>query len=612
MGVFRSRGPLSLLLYVAAREGRLVWRDEHSYAVLEAPAAGPSPRRLGYVPWPLRLLDRQWDTVLFGAPPALAMATAVALLPLRQLWTVLLPGLAALYVTVLMITQALYGGWSMLRRVAGRGPDPVPDDVRSRAWSLRFCHQQDPVGAEELLALAVQRLERLIVAQAAGSVAGVGALADKVISTERLFCLLDGVTTAPAREAVRRAAEMPSPAPSVAVIAGTADPDRPLRRPEDSGRFVFVYLVGVVLGVLGLAFAVADLERDACATTQCPGRPTSYPLALRWLLQRLLLTDPDGLAPATTEAWLLGWEVSIMSLMLLPVAGVALRQHWRARDQARRQLDDLLRPTTVLILVATPVERAAVIEAAHDAGANRLDARFPGPDAVLRLGSVGGVSILLAQCEQGALAPGGSTLTSRSLIATVDYVILTGVCYGLWEDEHRLGDVLVGARLSVVDHRRVTDEVTESGAVATRAFSRGDRVSAPAALVQRCHLAAATWQSPAAVHVGLLLSGSVLLDSEELRSQYKAAEPDAMGGEMEGAGVYAAAAAAKKDWIVIKAISDWGFRKEGPDHSQQRRVAAANAARFVLHLLRSAPPGGPTGVITPHDRGVDPGPDPRH
>src|SRR4051812_15203979 len=49
LGVIRGRGPLSLLLYVAAREGRLVWRNPDSLARLRRPGdrvrPAPDPRR---------------------------------------------------------------------------------------------------------------------------------------------------------------------------------------------------------------------------------------------------------------------------------------------------------------------------------------------------------------------------------------------------------------------------------------------------------------------------------------------------------------------------------------------------------------------------------------
>jgi len=75
---------------------------------------------------------------------------------------------------------------------------------------------------------------------------------------------------------------------------------------------------------------------------------------------------------------------------------------------------------------------------------------------------------------------------------------------------------------------------------------------------------------------------SVLVDSRSLRDELSAQHPQAIGGEMEGAGVYAAAADAKVDWIVVKAIADWGFDKSD-DHQE---AAARNAAAFVIHAVR--------------------------
>src|SRR5438046_611094 len=71
-GMFRDRGPLPVLLYVAAREGRLVWQDENSFAVLEPPLPAREPLlagglRLGA----LRAIDRHWELLCFGGPPAL-------------------------------------------------------------------------------------------------------------------------------------------------------------------------------------------------------------------------------------------------------------------------------------------------------------------------------------------------------------------------------------------------------------------------------------------------------------------------------------------------------------------------------------------------------------
>lgn len=60
--------------------------------------------------------------------------------------------------------------------------------------------------------------------------------------------------------------------------------------------------------------------------------------------------------------------------------------------------------------------------------------------------------------------------------------------------------------------------------------------------------------------------------------------PDAIAGEMEGTAVYEAATrGVKPDWILVKAISDWGFGKSSDAQPQ----AAANAAEFVVHVIAS-------------------------
>jgi nucleoside phosphorylase len=62
-----------------------------------------------------------------------------------------------------------------------------------------------------------------------------------------------------------------------------------------------------------------------------------------------------------------------------------------------------------------------------------------------------------------------------------------------------------------------------------------------------------SWQGPR-VTPGVLLSGDKLVDNIDYRDQLLDFEKEAIGGEMEGAGVYVANNEHKFDWIVIKAI----------------------------------------------------------
>ena len=74
------------------------------------------------------------------------------------------------------------------------------------------------------------------------------------------------------------------------------------------------------------------------------------------------------------------------------------------------------------------------------------------------------------------------------------------------------------------------------------------------------------------------------MDLKSVRDELMTLDPEALGCEMEGAGVYTAARRAGIDWIVVKGISDWGFQKT--DEEQQR--AATNAARLVTEVIRTS------------------------
>jgi hypothetical protein len=84
----------------------------------------------------------------------------------------------------------------------------------------------------------------------------------------------------------------------------------------------------------------------------------------------------------------------------------------------------------------------------------------------------------------------------------------------------------------------------------------------------------------------LLLSGDKLVDRQDFRDQLCALEPEAIGGEMEGAGLYAVAKREKVDWILVKAICDYADGNKAQDKDKRQQTAARNAARFVFHVLR--------------------------
>ena len=84
----------------------------------------------------------------------------------------------------------------------------------------------------------------------------------------------------------------------------------------------------------------------------------------------------------------------------------------------------------------------------------------------------------------------------------------------------------------------------------------------------------------------MILSGDKLVDDLDFRDQLRQFEQEAIGGEMEGAGLSAAAQRFKIDWILVKAICDWADGKKSIQKKQRQQLAAQNAALFTIHVLK--------------------------
>jgi nucleoside phosphorylase len=297
--------------------------------------------------------------------------------------------------------------------------------------------------------------------------------------------------------------------------------------------------------------------------------------ALDWVWYRLVWQEPPGLHAVTFWARSTGVLIGVLLPLTVVMAAASVMHYRRYRVALRREYLALMKQALgrdrVLLVVATETERLAVLAQAR----SHLEAEpvrdFSAGHPVYRLGVIGDAEVLLAQVGPGITGPVSTAYSLPALIADWHprYVIMLGICFGLREDEQRLGDVIVGRRLQTVNLRVGEGETRD----------RGDVVTAGHHLVE-CFAVAI---SPPGVRVwqGTLLSWDVLVDFPPLRAALKARYPDAHGGEMEGAAVYAASVRAGIEWIVVKGICDWGRHKT--DEAQS--VAAANAATLVLDLI---------------------------
>ncbi len=285
-------------------------------------------------------------------------------------------------------------------------------------------------------------------------------------------------------------------------------------------------------------------------------------------------------AKCTTNAYVDGGRYDVW---LAGLHGLLLQLGRSSRDfmeqDERRKSLGYVSTSRLLVMVATAVERDAIVAAVREFVPKQTVQRsFAGPHTVFSLGVIAGTELLLAQSEMGTESVGGMTLTAADLVDSLapDYLVCVGIAYGLRPDKQQVGDVMVSTQLKLWDPKKVMDS-----SVGETIIWRGDKVLASVLLLDRCRSATLDWHDCTA-HFGLLLTANTLVNASRLVQDLRASEPDAIGGEMEGAGVYIVGTARKLDWIVIKGISDWGVHKE--DDGQG--VAARNAARFLLHVIR--------------------------
>lgn len=242
----------------------------------------------------------------------------------------------------------------------------------------------------------------------------------------------------------------------------------------------------------------------------------------------------------------------------------------------------------VLLVTVTSVETQAVREV-FKAATGQNDKTVEIDEKMYReLGTVNGARVFMVRSEMGTGGLGAALQTVQNGIKALSpaAVIMVGIAFGVDSSKQAIGNILVSQRLMLYESQRVG--TSKSGKLTI--VPRGDRVTASPRLINRLRNADDDWdKSRAKVQFGLVLSGEKLVDNMDFRRQVVALEPEAIGGEMEGAGLYVACQAARVDWILVKGICDWADGKKEEDRDQRQQLAARNAAAFVLHALQQAP-----------------------
>ena len=240
-----------------------------------------------------------------------------------------------------------------------------------------------------------------------------------------------------------------------------------------------------------------------------------------------------------------------------------------------------MKETDILIVTVTKVESQAVIKVFEECTGNKPEPKSIDDRVYFDLGVVNNTKVCLTQSEMGSSGLDASLLTVTKGIESLSpkAVIMVGIAFGINEKKQNIGDILVSKQLRLYDLQRMG---TKDGKA--KIILRGDKPSASPMLVNLFKSFDLVWQG-AKVSFDVILSGEKLVDNIDFRSQLCEFEEEAIGGEMEGAGLYVACQDKKVDWILVKSICDWSDGNKAEDKKSRQEKAAHNSAQFVLEAL---------------------------
>jgi nucleoside phosphorylase len=244
----------------------------------------------------------------------------------------------------------------------------------------------------------------------------------------------------------------------------------------------------------------------------------------------------------------------------------------------------------ILIVTANRIEAKAVLDAFGKATSMPAPMFTSGNCTYSDLGSLNDHRVVMVQSEMGSGSLGASQQTVEEAIVTLQpsAIFMIGVAFGVDSGKQKIGDVLVSKQILLYEPQRIG---TENGEL--KLLPRGSRVDASTRLLSLLRAVDARGGTgDPVVTFGLILSGEKLVDNVAFREQLGTLEPEAIGGEMEGAGLYTSCQKKKVDWILVKAICDWADGHKAINKEQNQQLAATNAVALVVKALQS-------GKITP-------------
>ena len=265
--------------------------------------------------------------------------------------------------------------------------------------------------------------------------------------------------------------------------------------------------------------------------------------------------------------------------------------HEEFKEKLTEQEEEFIKATKFILVTATDIEYRAVM---GQATPTRSDKKFlkvivEDGSANFILGNYGPSKVAIIKTGQGPDET-KKILEPVQKAVKAEYVIAIGVCFGVKKSKTKelgnktnMGDIIVAESIIDTTEKRyegekiiIIPETYHCGKKLFNMFRHDDTIETEGKSVK--------------IHLGPLASEKSLLRSAKVKEEIFRQVPQALGGEMEANGIREVSNREKFEWIVIKAIVDWG--DEAKDKELQP-FGAVSCARYILKRLTKQPNGPP-------------------
>jgi nucleoside phosphorylase len=250
------------------------------------------------------------------------------------------------------------------------------------------------------------------------------------------------------------------------------------------------------------------------------------------------------------------------------------------REENIEDIQHLISSDIVLLITATSIESAETHNVMKPFPEYENIVKVYAGALTLYLGTFGLYRVAHLQCSMGSQGRDSSIITIKEALGIVNtkVVVMPGIAFGCDATTQKIGDVLLAEAVQPYNNKRVG--VTE--------VQRGIALQTSRHLLNRFK-SVAGWEfyldgnSKSELITGIILSGEELIDNimhrDELFNQF----PNAKGGEMEGAGLYAACDG-NVNCILIKGICDFADGEKGKNKSKNQSLAVKAALSYCMEV----------------------------